>query len=76
MEWIEKILQTGNITDACYEVIRNKGSAGVDMMNVNELKAILDKNRKRLEDLIRNGQYLPEPIRGKEIPKQNKKMRL
>ena len=36
MEWIEKILQTGNITDACYEVIRNKGSAGVNMMNVNE----------------------------------------
>ena len=71
MEWIEKILQTGNITEACYEVIRNKGAAGVDMMNVSELKAFLDKNRKRLEDLIRNGQYLPEPIRGKEIPKQD-----
>jgi len=76
MEWIEKILQTGNITDACYEVIRNKGAAGVDNMSVKELKAYLDENRTQLEGLIRNGQYLPKPIRGKEIPKRDKKMRL
>lgn len=76
MEWIEKILQAGNITEACYEVIRNKGSAGVDKMSVKELKAFLDENRTQLEDLIRNGQYLPTPIRGKEIPKRDKKMRL
>jgi len=67
MEWIEKILQTGNITDACYEVIRNKGAAGVDNMSVKELKAYLDENRTQLEGLIRNGQYLPKPIRGKEL---------
>src|ERR1035437_8063192 len=76
MEWIEKILQAGNITDACYEVIRNKGEAGVDKMNVKGLKAFLDENRTQLEGLIRNGQYLPKPIRGKEIPKRDKKMRL
>lgn len=76
MEWIEKILQAGNITEACYEVIRNKGAAGVDKMSVKELKAFLDENRAQLEDQIRNGQYLPKPIRGKEIPKRDKKMRL
>jgi group II intron reverse transcriptase/maturase len=45
-------------------------------MSVKELKAYLDENRTQLEGLIRNGQYLPKPIRGKEIPKRDKKMRL
>jgi RNA-directed DNA polymerase len=58
MEWIEKILQAGNLTEACYEVIRNKGAAGVDKMSVKELKAFLDENRTQLEYLIRNDQYL------------------
>ena len=48
MEWIEKILQAGNLTDACYEVIHNKGTAGIDKMSVKELKAFLDENRTRL----------------------------
>jgi len=76
MELIDQILRNGNLTDACHEVVRNKGAAGVDGMNVKELKAYLDKNRKWLEKLILNQQYLPQPIRGKEIPKRNKKMRL
>ena len=63
---MNKILRTGNLTDACYEVVYNKGSAGVDKMQVSELKAYLDKNRTMLEDLIRNNQYQPQPIRGKE----------
>jgi len=76
MELIDKILRAGNLTDACYEVIRNKGSAGVDKTQVSDLKTYLDKNRTMLENLIRNKQYLPQPIRGKEIPKRNGKMRL
>ena len=76
MGLVDKILRTGNLTDACREVVRNKGSAGIDKMTVSELKAHLDKNRKMLENQIRNKQYLPQPIRGKEIPKRNGKMRL
>jgi RNA-directed DNA polymerase len=76
MELINKILRTGNLTDACYEVIRNKGSEGIDKMKVTDLKVYLDKNRITLENQIRNNQYLPQPIRGKEIPKRNGKKRL
>ena len=66
MELINNILRTGNLTDACYEVIRNKGSEGIDKMKVSDLKAYLDTNRIVLENQIRNNQYKPQPIRGKE----------
>lgn len=76
MMQIDKILQARNLTEACYEVIRNKGAAGVDKMSVKELKEYLTLNREWLTELIRTKQYLPQPIRGKEIPKRNGKMRL
>ena len=76
MELIDQVLQNGNLTNACYEVVRNKGAAGVDGMNVKELKDWLDQNRQWLGEQIRYQQYQPQPIRGKEIPKRNKKMRL
>ena len=76
MQTIDKVLNAGNLTQACYEVIRNKGAAGIDKMSVKELKAYLDKNRQGLMEQIRNGDYIPQPIRGKEIPKSNGKMRL
>jgi len=75
-ELIEKILQPANLTEACKEVVRNKGAGGVDGMKVSELKAHLDEHRSTLTDLIRNGNYHAQPIRGKEISKGNGKMRL
>lgn len=73
---IEKILEAGNLTKACKEVIKNKGAGGVDKMPVKKLKAYLDTNRDKLCQSVRNGDYLPQPIRGKQIPKGNKKKRL
>jgi len=76
MQTIDKVLNAGNLTQACHEVVRNDGAAGVDKMGVKELKDYLDKNRVELTELIRNGGYIPQPIRGKEIPKGKGKMRL
>jgi RNA-directed DNA polymerase len=76
MQTIDKVLNAGNLTEACYEVIRNKGAAGVDKMSVKELKSYLDKHRAELTELVRTGNYYPSAIRGKEIPKSNGKMRL
>ncbi len=73
---IEKILEAGNLTKACKEVVKNKGAGGVDKMPVKKLKAYLDANRDSLCESVRNGEYLPQPIRGKQIPKSNKKTRL
>ena len=76
MQTIDAILNAGNLTEACRQVVRNKGAAGVDAMNVQELKPYLDKNRDGLIELIRQGEYYPQAIRGKEIPKSNKRKRL
>ena len=76
MQTIDKVLTAWNLTGACKEVINNKGSAGIDRMSVRELKDYLDNNRESLTALIHSGNYIPHPIRGKEIPKKNGKTRL
>ena len=70
MQTIDKVLAEGNLTEACKEVASKKGSAGIDRMNVKELKEYLDNNRERLIDLIHSGNYIPQPIRGKELAKR------
>jgi group II intron reverse transcriptase/maturase len=45
-------------------------------MNVGQLKSYLDLNREELCETIHGGKYIPQPIRGKEIPKRNGKTRL
>lgn len=76
MQTIDKVLSARNLTDACKEVIGNKGAGGVDKMSVKELKDYLDENRNDLSEQVRHGNYIPQPIRGKEIPKRNRKKRL
>lgn len=76
MELIDKILEAGNLTKACREVVKNKGAGGVDKMPVRKLKQYLDNNRGDLCNSVLNGNYLPQPIRGKQIPKGNGKKRL
>jgi len=73
---IERVLHPANLTIACKDVVRNKGAGGVDGMHVSELKDYLDQNRKQLVEQILNSEYLPQPIRGKEIPKGGGKTRL
>jgi group II intron reverse transcriptase/maturase len=73
---VEDVLNRRNIVRAYRQVVSNKGSAGVDGMSVKELYACLTKNREQIESDIRQGTYLPQPIRGVEIPKSNGKKRL
>ena len=61
---------------ALRHVVSNKGSAGMDGMPVKDLYAYLTENRERIESELRLGTYLPQPIRGKEIPKGKDKTRL
>jgi RNA-directed DNA polymerase len=73
---IEQVLNRRNIMRAYHQVVSNEGSAGVDGIPVKELYAYLIKNREQIESDIRGGKYLPQPIRGIEIPKSNGKKRL
>ena len=76
MTTIDKVLSTRNLTEACYEVVKNKGAGGIDCMRVGQLKSYLDVHRAELCSLIHEGKYIPQPIRGKEIQKRNGKTRL
>lgn len=73
---IEQVLNRRNVMQALKHVLSNKGSAGMDNMPVKELYAYLTENRERIETELRQGKYLPQPIRGVAIPKSNGKTRL
>ena len=73
---IERVLQPKNLYKALKKVVSNKGSCGVDGMGVTRLASYLENNRKQLINSIANGNYVPQPILGVEIPKSNGKTRL
>jgi RNA-directed DNA polymerase len=73
---IEKVLQARNLTKACQQVVSNKGSSGIDGMKVGDLKSYIDQHRNTLTNQILTKAYVPQPIKGVEIPKSNGKTRL
>lgn len=73
---IEKIGNRANLLKAYYQVLSNKGSAGVDGMQINELLEHLKLNRDSIVQAVSNGSYLPQAILGVAIPKSNGKTRL
>jgi group II intron reverse transcriptase/maturase len=58
------------------QVLRNKGSAGVDGMPVSKLRGYIKQNITTVAAGMLNGNYLPQPILGVSIPKSNGKTRL
>lgn len=73
---LEEVLHPSNLMHACGQVIRNKGSAGVDGMAVSDLSAYFRSNREAIITSLREDSYQPSPILGVEIPKGNGKTRL
>lgn len=73
---IEQVLNRKNLFKAYRKVVQNKGSAGVDGMQVTELYSFLEYNRDKIATSILNHTYVPSPIKGVEIPKSNGKTRL
>ena len=73
---IEKVINRRNMQLALRHVVSNKGSAGVDGMQVNELSAYVKLHRDEIALALYNGKYLPQPILGVSIPKSNGKTRL
>jgi RNA-directed DNA polymerase len=73
---IEKVLHPRNLTRSYYQVVRNKGSAGVDKMSVYDLASFREAKAQTLTLSILNRKYVPQAIKGVEIPKGNGKTRL
>ena len=69
---LEEILQNDNLNKAYKKVKSNKGSGGVDGMDVEELLMYLQKHGRRLNQQILDGKYRPNPVRRVEIPKEEK----
>jgi RNA-directed DNA polymerase len=73
---IEQVIARKNMYLAYLQVLRNKGSAGVDGMKVGALKRHFKEHVGSIALSMINGTYLPSAILGVNIPKSNGKIRL
>jgi len=67
---LEQILSPSNLNRAYKRVRSNKGSGGIDKMEVESLKDYLVNNKDQLIQSILDGKYRPNPVRRVEIPKE------
>lgn len=66
---MDKVYAPRNLAAAFAQVKRNKGSAGVDHVNIAEFEAHLDENLGRLHEQLRAGTYRPQRVKRTYIPK-------
>ena len=69
---LELIIRAENLNKAYRRVKRNKGSAGIDGMQVDGLLPYLEEHGDELARQLREGKYKPNPVRRVEIPKEEK----
>lgn len=72
MVTLEAILESANLNQAWKRVVANKGSAGVDGMEVGDLRAHLFEQGPELVQSIKAGKYKPQPVLRVLIPKEEK----
>ncbi|MBQ0832394.1 MAG: hypothetical protein KBT83_07385 [Marinobacter sp.] len=66
---MERVLERDNLRRAFRQVKRNKGSAGIDGMTVDDLSAFVQQHWSRIGAQLLAGTYRPQPVRQVEIPK-------
>lgn len=69
---LDLILRKDNLNAAYKKVKSNKGSGGIDGMQVDELLPYLRENQETSIQEIRDGKFKPNPVRRVEIPKETK----
>ena len=73
---LNQILSRENMLQALKRVEQNKGSHGVDMMPVQNLRQHIVENWLSIKEAILKGTYEPMPVRRVEIPKPDGDVRL
>jgi len=73
---LEQILSPTNLNRAFKRVRSNRGSGGIDKMEVESLKDYLVNNKEKFIQSILDGSYRPNPVRRVEIPKEKGKRSL
>ena len=66
---LDKMLSEENLGLALAQVRRNRGTCGIDGMEVSDLKDYLDENLDEIKESIRKRTYKPQPVKRVEIPK-------
>jgi RNA-directed DNA polymerase len=66
---IERMLERGNMLRALQAVVANGGAAGMDGMEVGQLRKYLQGHWAGIKEQIHKGTYEPKPVRRVDIPK-------
>jgi RNA-directed DNA polymerase len=66
---MEEVCGRDNCFQALKRVKSNKGSAGIDVMTVDDLSAYLKENWPAIREQLLAGTYKPQPVKRVEIPK-------
>jgi retron-type reverse transcriptase len=72
---LEDIVTDSNLIEAYKQVRQNKGSAGVDGMDIVQAHDYIMENLENIRRSVLDGRYKPQPVRRVYIPKDNGKMR-
>ena len=70
MVLMNMILSRENLKAAYEQVVRNKGSSGVDGISTDHLKPYLQQHWERLKEELETGNYQPKAVLGVKIPKR------
>ena len=70
---MEAVVERKNMMAALRRVEANKGSAGIDNMKVESLRAYLREHWPRIKEQLLSGRYVPSPVLRVEIPKPDGK---
>jgi len=66
---MEAVVERENLKKALAQVKRNKGTAGIDGMSVDDLPAYLKEHWPTIRAQLLEGAYKPQPVRRVEIPR-------
>lgn len=68
---MEEVVSPENYGKALKAVVANDGAPGIDGMKAKELNGHLLKHWPKIQAKLREGSYVPSPVRRKEIRKEN-----
>ena len=72
---MEAVVERSNMLLALRRVEQNRGSAGIDEMQVGELRGYLKEHWPKIKAKLLEGSYRPEAVRGVKVPKPSGGMR-
>jgi group II intron reverse transcriptase/maturase len=67
---MEEVIEADNVGKALKRVVQNKGSAGVDGMEVEALADHLEANWEKIRSALLTGTYQPQPVKKQTIEKE------